>query len=278
MTDADLSAAVAHAFRPVADAVAARRLPGAVFGVVSASGARAVEAAGHAAWLPEERPLDRATWFDLASMTKVLVTVREVLRLVEDGVADLHDPVSALLPDIAQVPGTSPIRNLTLAALATHTAGLPAWAPIYANAADPAGAAAAVLQTDWPLGAPCYSDIGYMMLGLAVERARGARLAELVDQPGLAAAPPAGAEVAATEDCQWRGRVLVGEVHDENSAGLGGFAGHAGLFGTMDGVLDAAAAILAGTWLGPAAMAGMSARHTPTRAFGWQIRHAVPAG
>ncbi|MCA8931532.1 MAG: serine hydrolase, partial [Rhodospirillaceae bacterium] len=105
-----------------------------------------------------------------------------------------------------------------------------------------------------------------------------ARLAELVDLPGLAAAPPAGAEIAATEDCQWRGRVLVGEVHDENAAGLGGFAGHAGLFGTMDGVLDAAAAILSGTWLGPAAMEVMSARHTPTRAFGWQIRHAVPAG
>ena len=79
-------------------------------------------------------------------------------------------------------------------------------------------------------------------------------------------------------DVEFRRQQVWGDVHDPGAAMLGGVAGHAGLFGTMDGVLDAAAAILAGTWLGPAAMACMSARHTPTRAFGWQIRHAVPAG
>src|SRR2546426_87449 len=52
----------------------------------------------------------------------------------------------------------------------------------------------------------------------------------------LAYEVPADAAVAPTEHCPWRGRLLRGEVHDENAAALGGVAPHAGLFGTLRGV------------------------------------------
>ena len=277
MTVPSLDAAIDHAFRPAADAVAAGRLPGAVLGAVRRDGARAVRLAGAAARQPEPRALTRDTWFDLASLTKVLLTTRAVLRLVEDGLTDLTDPIAALLPDLQQVPGTAPLRQVPLGAFLTHTAGLPAWAPVYTMAADPRAARAAVLQTDWPLGAPCYSDLGFILLGLAVARVRAAPLSALVDRPGLTAEPPPEAS-AATEDCPWRGRILSGTVHDENAAALGGLAGHAGLFGTIDGVLDAAQAVLDRTWLSGAALDVMVRPHTATRALGWQIRHDRPQG
>ncbi len=75
-------------------------------------------------------------------------------------------------------------------------------------------------------------------------------LAELQLPSGLTWHPPPS-ETAATERCTWRGRVMRGEVHDENAFALGGAAGHAGLFGTIDGVLDAAQRLLQGAdpWL-----------------------------
>ena len=74
----------------------------------------------------------------------------------------------------------------------------------------------------------------------------------------------------ATERCTWRGRVMRGEVHDENAFALGGAAGHAGLFGTIDGVLDAARRLLQGVdpWLPE-----LRTRQTATRCLGWEARH-----
>ena len=67
-------------------------------------------------------------------------------------------------------------------------------------------------------------------------------------------APPDAA--VATERCTWRGRVLKGEVHDGNAVELGGAAGHAGLFGSVVGVLDFAVGLLDGSGASPAMLAG----------------------
>jgi CubicO group peptidase (beta-lactamase class C family) len=81
----------------------------------------------------------------------------------------------------------------------------------------------------------------------------------------------------------WRGRVLRGEMHDENAYALGGASGHAGLFGTIDGLLDAGQRLLNGSGL-PAELAAElrtlqpTAAAAPTRTLGWQARHAGWSG
>ena len=272
-----LEAAVAQAFMPVAEAIDAGRIPGAALGLVTRDGDRAVSCAGRAAVEPAETPLGRPTWFDLASLTKVLLTVPAVLHLVEEGALDLSDPIARPLPDLSQVDGNETLRSITISDLLTHRAGLPAWAPIYTWGGDSERLKAAVLQTAWTIGQPCYSDIGFILLGMAVERLRDKSLADLPLPDGLTADPEA-TDTAATERCPWRGRVLRGEVHDENAFSLGGLAGHAGLFGTVDGVLSAAHALMAGQWLTPAGLAALAAPRTATRALGWQRRHEEPVG
>ena len=108
-----------------------------------------------------------------------------------------------------------------------------------------------------------------MLLGIAIERLSGHLLGDLPLPPGLAWHPDP-ADTAATERCTWRGHVMRGEVHDENAFALGGAAGHAGLFGTIDGVLDAAHRLLQGTepWL-----AEIRKRQSATRCLGWEARH-----
>jgi CubicO group peptidase (beta-lactamase class C family) len=108
-----------------------------------------------------------------------------------------------------------------------------------------------------------------MLLGIAIERLRESKLADLELPPGLTWHPDPAQSVA-TECCTWRGRVMRGEVHDENAFALGGAAGHAGLFGTIDGVLDAAQRLLQGTdpWLPE-----LCTRQTATRCLGWEARH-----
>ncbi len=270
--------AAERAFAPVGEALAAGRLPGAVLGIVTAGGARAVQWAGWATLQPAREPVDRGTRFDLASLTKVMLTVPAILRLVEAGAADLRDTLAHHLPELRQVDAqllvdsARRLREVTLLDLLTHRGGLPAWAPLYTWGSDPATLKALVLQRDWPLGAPCYSDLGFILLGLVLERHHGTTLDRLPLPRGLTAAPHPD-RTAATEDCPWRGRLLRGTVHDENAHALGGVAGHAGLFGTIDAMLDFAADMLAGRLLSPAGMAALCRPHTATRALGWQVPH-----
>lgn len=210
-------------------------------------------------------PLEEDCWWDLASLTKPLFTAREVLRGVEAGMLDLDDPLSAHLPDLAWMQETE-LRARTLRQLLTHTAGLPAWAPLY-TWGDAGTIRARLLQESWPLSAPggvLYSDLGYLLLGTVLERVRGRPLPAFALDPGLTFTPDPG-RTAATERCPWRGRVLRGETHDENAGALGGAAGHAGLFGTLAGVLSQAEALLRGSWLSPAGQAAALAAQAPGR-------------
>src|SRR3712207_1820038 len=97
----------------------------------------------------------------------------------------------------------------------------------------------------------------------------------LVEQPlpdGLTFRPEPQ-HCAATERCTWRGRVIRGEVHDENAFALGGASGHAGLFGTLDGVLDFALGLLNGAGLSAAGLAAIRTPLSATRTLGWETRH-----
>lgn len=261
-----------HAFAPAAAAVAAGRIPGATLGVVAADGRRAIRVGGRAAVVPEPEALTAGHWFDLASVSKVIATTTMILALAEQGRIDLDQPLTDAIPDLRQYDvANAAERRLTFRDCLAHRSFLPAVEPIYTYGGDPERLRAFVLQREWRHGPPVYSDINFILLGIAIERITGARLSDWPLGPGLSYAPPRALAVA-TEACSWRGRVMKGEVHDENAWALGGAAGHAGLFGTVAGVLGFAAGLLDGSGAPPSTIAAIRTRVHANRTCGWERR------
>jgi CubicO group peptidase (beta-lactamase class C family) len=278
------------AFAVVERAIAAGPIPGAAAAVgdadeqqVACFGSLESDRVGSAAVTPD-------TWYDLASLTKILCTVPVCLNAIVEGRLDPQAPVREVLPEIAWLQQQPNLGDATPLQLATHTSGLAAWEPLYTHGLDRATLVANVLQM--PLktasGEMVYSDLGFMLLGIMLERLYQVPLEQLAVrlferlglEQSLAARPPANAHVAPTEECPWRGRLLQGEVHDENAAALGGFAGHAGLFGTLRGVCGYARALLQGRVHPPAVLAYATHEHARAappslerRGFGWVLMH-----
>jgi CubicO group peptidase (beta-lactamase class C family) len=267
-----LQSIVDRAFEPIRRSIAEGRIPGAVFGLVNAAGERAVAVAGHAQLQPAKVAMRRETVFDLASLTKVIFATTAVLRLVEQGRMALDQPLCELIPDLRQYDLKAPERALTIRQCLGHRTFLPAVEPLYTYGQDPQTLRAFVLQRAWTQGPPVYSDINFILLGIAIERVTGKPLQQQPLQPGFTFAPKAD-DCAATEHCRWRDRVLRGEVHDENAYALGGASGHAGLFGAIDPVLDFAGAILAGTALAPGSIALLRTRQGAQRSLGWEMKY-----
>ena len=181
--------------------------------------------------------------YDLASVTKVLAGVGVSAALVDAGRLDLDAPICEVLPDVD--------RRITTRQLLSHASGYPAWAPLYQRVerwgSDDTRAQVLQLARQTPLeGVPGeshrYSDLGYLTLCALLETIGGQRLDALfhdwvlrrLDLPDLTwGGPP---ESAATERCPMRGQVIVGQVHDLNTAAMGGVSTHAGLFGTAAAV------------------------------------------
>lgn len=256
------------AFQPVEVAVRSGRIPGAVLGIVEADGTRLTRAIGKAQVIPSARPMTTETWFDLASLTKVIFTTRRILELAEAGEIDLDAPLTTLLPDLCQYDLSAWQRKVTFRQCLGHQTPFPAVEPVYTYGSDPARLRAFVMQRDWRAGPPVYSDINFILLGIVLERLAGARIRELDPGPGFAWSAPEAAS-AATEYCHWRERFLVGEVHDENCSALQG-AGHAGLFGTVDAVLGFAHDRLSGDKTGDPVTRLMRQPLSPTRTHGWE--------
>jgi CubicO group peptidase (beta-lactamase class C family) len=265
-----IEAIAERAFAPARDAVAAGRIPGAALGIVTAAGAQAVRVAGMAALMPEREALTEDHWFDLASVSKVIATTTMILALAEQGRLDLDRPLTDAIPDLRQydVEGAAE-RRLTFRDCLAHRTFLPAVEPIYTYGDDPARLRAFVLQREWRRGPSVYSDINFILLGISVERITGAPLSAWPLPPGLGFGPPPGPAVA-TENCTWRGRVMKGEVHDENAWALGGAAGHAGLFGTAAGVLGYARGLLDGSGASPFVLSAIRTRVHRDRTCGWE--------
>ncbi len=230
---------------------------------------------GCAALMPAPEPARLETIYDLASLTKPLATATVVLCLVQDGRLSIEDPLQKHLEELKG----SAIGDATVFHLLTHSSGLPAWRPLYERIAEedrrvpgflgsPAARQLALaLIKGEPLEAPvgarnCYSDLGFILLGMLVERVSRRPLPVLCRErvfgpmqaplyflgPGGAAqgsdARPEVSLTAPTENDPWRKRVLRAEVHDENAYAMGGAAGHAGLFGTASAV-----SAVTGQWL-----------------------------
>lgn len=245
---------------------------GAALGLVTAAGERAVLVEGYAALDPEREVLTREHWFDLASVTKVVATTPMILALAEQGRLDLDSFLTTAIPDLRQYDEVGALeRRLTFRDCLAHRTHLPAVHPIYTYGDDPKRLRAYVLQKAWPKGPPVYSDLNFILLGIAIERITGRPLSDWPLGLGLAYGPPPGSAVA-TERCSWRGRVIQGEVHDENAFALGGASGHAGLFGTVDGVLDFAQGLLDGSGASVFMREAIRTPHGEERTLGWE-RH-----
>lgn len=259
-----VEAILERAFAPVAEAVAQRRIPGGVLGVIDRDGARVVRAAGSAQIVPEVRPMTEATWFDLASLTKVIFTTPRILAAAAAGWIDLDAPLTTVLPDFRQYNADNWERKVTFRQCVGHQTPFPAVFPLYTYGRDPELLRAFVLQHEWPAGPAVYSDINFILLGLALERLERRSIREMDPGAGFAwSADPA--QAAATEDDTWRKRVLCGEVHDDNCSALQG-SGHAGLFGTADAILSFAQGLLNGA-------PGVELMRTPLsdrRTHGWE--------
>lgn len=257
-----------RAFAPLEAAVAARRIPGGVLGIVGRDGSRAIRAAGAAQLVPIARPMRDDTWFDLASLTKPIFTTPRILALAEAGTIDLEAPLISVLPDFRQYNADAWERKITWRQCLGHQTPFPAVTPIYTYGRDPDLLRAFVLQHEWPAGPSVYSDINFILLGLALERLSGKTIRDMDPGPGFAfSADPE--KSAATEDCTWRHRVLCGEVHDDNCSALQG-AGHAGLFGTAASILDFAQGLLDGTGASARSIELMRTPLSGKRTHGWE--------
>jgi CubicO group peptidase (beta-lactamase class C family) len=142
---------------------------------------------------------------------------------------------------------------VTIADLLEHSSGLPGHRPYFKTMTGRAAYERAICEEPLeytPRSKSIYSDLGFILLGFILEDAADAALDAQFDvwrrQAGidapLAFTPLAEwrRRIAPTEQDEWRGRLLVGEVHDENASALHGVAGHAGLFGTARGVGESA--------------------------------------
>ena len=181
-----IEAVVERAFAPAREAVESQRIPGATLGIVAADGRRAVRFAGMAALVPEPEPLTETHWFDLASVSKVIATTHIILALAEQGRLDLDRPLTDAIPDLRQydVAGAAE-RRLTFRDCLAHRTFLPAVEPIYTYDGDPDRLRAFVLQREWRHGPPVYSDINFILLGIAIERITGKALSDWPLGPGL---------------------------------------------------------------------------------------------
>jgi CubicO group peptidase (beta-lactamase class C family) len=265
--------AIDRAFAPALAAIKEGRIPGATLGVVAPDGRQSIRVAGMAALVPEPEALTEAHWFDLASVSKVIATTTMILTLAEEGRIDLDRPLTDAIPDLRQYDvAHAAERRLTFRDCLAHRTFLPAVEPIYTYGSDPDRLRAFVLQREWRHSEPVYSDINFILLGIAIERITGAPLSAWRLGEGLSFGPPPG-PVVATENCSWRGRVMKGEVHDENAFALGGAPGHAGLFGTVAGVLGYARDLLDGS-ASPFLIGAIRIRVHENRTCGWERRFA----
>ena len=227
----------------IRQAIARRVFPGAVVEVGSPTQPVWQAAFGTLTYDAGAEPARLDSIYDLASLTKVLATATVAMRGIEQGRLGLDDAVAAHLP---QWSGRDR-AGVTIRDLLSHCSGLPERRPLFQ---DVAGAPAFVqaicgLPLDYAPGSrSIYSDLGFILLGSLVSRGSSLedRFAAFWSQAGsgqeLQFRPPVTwrRRIAPTEIEPWRGRLLVGEVHDENCFAMGGVAGHAGLFGTASAV------------------------------------------
>ncbi|GMQ80668.1 MAG: glycoside hydrolase family 3 N-terminal domain-containing protein [Rhodothermia bacterium] len=234
------------------------------------------------------------TIYDLASLTKVIATTTAIMQLYESQAIDLNDPVAKYLPEFSQ----NNKSGVTIRDLLTHTGGLIPFRPFYESEESSRSDVIAQILSDSlyyePGSQSRYSDFGPIVLALIVEQLSGMSFDEYAQKRIFAplemrdtgyreASPVPDETVAPTEiDDYFRYRLVQGSVHDETAYILGGTAGHAGLFSTVEDLSKFAFMILSDgrigdrTFLKPETLrlftSAVDTDYTHTRALGWDTK------
>jgi len=248
----------ARAFELMNRAVAERAFPAASIAITHKGNLVGLKAFGRFIYEPDSPEVTPASIFDLASLTKVVATTAMAMILYERGVLDLDAPVAAILPEFAADDPRR--RQVTLRLLLAHSSGLPAYEKLFllAKSKDELIAAALTTQLAADPGSRAeYSDIGFIILGIALEQLAQESLdrfcqLEVFGPLGMAHTffdppmhwwsliPPTG------DDQSFRNRIIQGEVQDENASVMNGVAGHAGVFATAEDLAVFSHAMLTG--------------------------------
>jgi CubicO group peptidase (beta-lactamase class C family) len=233
----------AAARRALEDAVTERVFPGAAAEAGTSAGPVWSCVAGQLTYEANSPRVHDGTIYDLASLTKVIATTSIAMRMVGRGALSVEAPVNEWMPEWRE----GAYAVVRVRDLLEHCAGLPGFLPLFRTnkGREEYRRAIAALPPEYPpRSATIYSDLGFIVLGHVIESVGGERLDALYEQFHAEAGLPAtlrygvdaGRDIAPTEFDAWRGRLTVGEVHDENAFALGGGAPHAGLFGTAGDV------------------------------------------
>lgn len=204
---------------------------------------------------PTRISLTRETVFDLASLTKPLATVPALLSLMKEGGLSWNSNLEQIFPGKI----SDDKKNITIKQLMSHCSGLPAHKDYFKKLLRVKESERKKTVCSWILEEKLiyhpgtdfvYSDLGFMLLGFIIEKISAKNLEEYIREKiyrplGLhsnlffAEKRREKREVyAATSACPWTAEMLSGRVHDDNCRAMGGVGGHAGLFGTIDGVVQ----------------------------------------
>ncbi len=301
------------AFSILEDAISAHAFPAASVAVTHKGRLIALKAFGHFVYEKDRGavapPLSRfvrqggefdvspSTLFDLASLTKVVATTAMAMILYQRGLLELDAPIIGTIPEFLALndfpnsgnSGDPCRRDVTFRMLLAHSSGLPAYEKLFLRARTREELLPATFAT--PLTADPgsraeYSDIGFIILGIALERIAEESIDQFCQREifgPLAMThttfnPPAvmhGEIPPTADDRTFRRRIIQGEVQDENAFVLGGVAGHAGLFSASQDLARFAHAMLSGFCpiLRPETVSLFTRRESsPTgtsRALGW---------
>lgn len=239
-------------------------------------------------WAPGSPAVDSSTIYDMASLTKVVVTTTAAMMLEEEGRLVLDSTVASYLPELAAVDSAK--RAITVRMLLTHSGGLEAFAPLhreFRGREQYLQQIAARPLRGVPGDTMIYSDWDFILLQLVIERITGEPLdlfvahrlftPLLMGDSGFRPSTALHGRIAPTERDSARGYLIWGEVHDPNAWALGGVAGHAGLFSSARDLVIFAQFLLNGGSYGgadllqPSTVARWTApqRRGSSRALGW---------
>ena len=271
--------------RGVADHV----FPGAQYAVWHRANIILSDAVGGLTYGADASAATTSTIYDIASLTKVVAATAMAMILWDRGRFDLNQPLGELLPQFLS-PSDPRRSQITLRMLLAHSSGLPAYARLFEHARTPSDLLSAALQLPLesdPMARVEYSDLGFIFLGLALERIANEPLDRFTEREIFAPLamnntrylPPHSSRprIAPTADdsADFRAELIQGEVNDENAWIMGGVSAHAGLFSTAEDLCRFAACMLRGgsPLISPAAIATFTQRETlpagTTRALGW---------
>lgn len=294
---ADISGRLRPAFDLLGRAVRESTFPGGIL-AVGWKNQLALHPFGSLTYAAKSPRVTNETIYDVASLTKPIVTTTAAMMLAERGELDLNAPVQRYLPDFAAAAKSDPDpawrARITVRMILLHDSGLAAHKEFFKRARNEhdllAGVMAHPLERE-PGKQNVYSDLGFILLGKIIESLTGASLSAFAQRQIFAPLamnssffnPPRNlrARIAPTErDQAFRKRLVHGEVHDENAWVMGGVAGHAGLFSTAADIAAFARMMLNGgiyahhRLLSRAAIGEFTARQSvggSAWALGWDV-------